>query len=67
MPKVTVDLDALRRVVDYLWDVEAKHYDETTSSEPPDSPVVRGHIFRTLQHLRSALPEGRSNDERKST
>jgi len=65
MPKVLVDLDALRKVIDYLWDTEQKHYEETVSSEAPDSSAVRGHIFRTLKNLDAALPESEEGGRRR--
>ena len=57
MRTVTVKQDDLKKVVDYLWSDEEKHYEE--SDKPSD------HIFRTLQTLKVKLEDDkRSNRKR---
>ena len=50
MKMLTIKRSDLKRVVDYLWNDEEKHYEES------DKPS--GHIFKTLQRLRRAYDTG---------
>ena len=47
MQTVTIKQNDLKKVVDYLWADEEKHYEES------DKPG--GHIFRTLRTLKATL------------
>ena len=56
MPQVMVDIDALRDVLDYLWDDEKRHYEEM-KAEAPGCKGVKFHMFHTLCKLKKALPK----------
>ncbi len=47
MATVTVDREALGKVIEYLWHDEERHFAET---EEPDD-----HIFRSVEALADAL------------
>jgi len=50
MDKVTVRRNDLKKVVDYLFADEERHYEES------DKP--KGHIFKTLQKLKRTYNTG---------
>lgn len=54
--KIEVDYTLLRKLVDYNWDAEEKHFEESLEDELPYSEAQEpDHIFHVIKKLNSQL------------